>query len=62
MGNKSLIIWFNNGGMSKYEMVSGFKEKLGLGCIMFEYFDINAQVRRKATFMLNNIAGYVLEK
>ena len=62
MENKSLIIWFNNGGTGKYEMVSEFKEELGLGYIMFEYFGISTQVRRKATFMLKNIAGYAFEK
>lgn len=44
MENKSLIIWFNNGGTGKYEMVSEFKEELGLGYIMFEYFGISTQI------------------
>lgn len=58
--SNSLIIWNKNGSTMKFEKVTNFTEDWQRDQISFEYFGVSTQVRRKAVFYTNNIAGYAL--
>ena len=58
--DKSLIIWTKNGSTMKFEKVEDFD--VNDVAIRFEYFGVSTQVKRKAMFMLDNIAGFALEQ
>lgn len=58
--DKSLIIWNKNGSTMKFEKVTNFRDEWQKEQISFEYFGVSTQVRRKAVFNTNNIAGYAL--
>ncbi|MGG5338541.1 hypothetical protein IGJ48_001235 [Enterococcus pernyi] len=62
---KSLIIWNKDGSTMKFEKVTNFTDAYPIydePQISFEYFGVSTQVRRKAVFYINNIAGYALEQ
>lgn len=58
--DKSLIIWNKEGSTMKFEKVTNFRDEWQKEQISFEYFGVSTQVRRKAVFYTNNIAGYAL--
>ncbi|ONN40023.1 hypothetical protein [Enterococcus mundtii] len=60
--DKSLIIWNKDGSTMKFEKVTNFRDEWQKEQISFEYFGVSTQVRRKAVFYTNNIAGYALEQ
>lgn len=62
---KSLIIWFKNGGTGKFEKVENFINETvasGKTYIRFSYFGVSTQVKRQAVFVTDNIAGFALEE
>ena len=62
--DKSLIIWFKDGQTAKFENVEEFDcavNENGTGAIYFKYFGVSTQVKREATFITQNIAGFALQ-
>lgn len=60
--DRSLIIWNKNGSTMKFEKVTSFIDTWQTDQIVFEYFEVSTQVKRRATFYTKNIAGYALEQ
>lgn len=59
MENKTLVIWFENGGTAYFEQVTNFTiEENVFG---FNYFGVHSQVGRRAVFNFDNVAGYALQ-
>ncbi|MDR2278900.1 MAG: hypothetical protein LBE23_13670 [Vagococcus sp.] len=59
----SVIIYFKNGTTALFNEVEDFDiaDANGITYVGFTYFGVSTQVRRKAMFSLNNIAGFAEE-
>lgn len=59
----SVVIYFKNGGTSLFKQVEDFdiSDANDATYVGFTYFGESTQVRRKAMFSLNNIAGFAKE-
>lgn len=58
--NKTLAIYFENGSTAYFERVTDFvivEDTIG-----FKYFGVSSQVKRKAVFNCDVIAGFALEE
>ena len=60
MKSKTLVIWFKDGKTAFFEQVENFDSRAGV--ISFEYFGVSTETKRKATFILANIAGFAPEE